>query len=68
VARYRIHQFDADDHVTNTDAIDCTSDDEALQIFRSFRTYDAHAVELWAGSRLIRRLFAASPSPQTSRV
>ncbi len=54
MTRYRIHQFDADDHVLATSTIDCADDNEALERFRHI-TCLGQAVELWEGRRLVDR-------------
>jgi hypothetical protein len=67
MARYRIHQFDIKDHVTNSDTIDCSNDEEALRLFASV-AIRSYAIELWMGRRLVRRHATAVPRKQTARM
>ena len=60
MTRYRIHQFDADDHVLVSSTIDCADDHEALELFRGVRCL-AQAVELWQGRRLVNRFHVVTP-------
>ena len=67
MARYRIHQFDAQDHVTNSDAVDCSNDEEALRLFANVPIRN-HAIELWLGRRLVQRHSTPAPRKQIVRM
>jgi hypothetical protein len=51
---YRLHFLQPDNSVGSTTAFDCDSDEEALaQVARIFYL---HPMELWQGTRLVRRI------------
>ena len=62
MARYRIHQFDANGSVVATDVVDCDDDDAAIRALVALDNpgdaagnAPAHAMEIWLGDRCVKR-------------
>ncbi len=64
--RYRIYQFDLKGHVKAARIVDCTSDEEAVSASVPFQT--APSIEVWLGSRCIRRTSLRAIPRQASRM
>jgi hypothetical protein len=54
MALYRLHFLQPDNSVGSTTDFDCDSDAEALE--KVARIFYLHALELWQGTRLVRRI------------
>ena len=54
VAFYWVYFFDVDNHISHARDIECGGDEDAVA--RVGEMDRVHAVELWTGGRLVRRL------------
>ncbi len=62
IAQYRIHEFEAADHVVDSYSVMCRSDTAALAAAsKGAETDSVAAVEVWEGSRRIARLDPVTP-------
>jgi hypothetical protein len=52
--QYRVHFLQPDDSVSSTTDFDCDSDEEAVE--KVSRIFYLHALELWQGTRLVKRI------------
>jgi hypothetical protein len=51
---YRAYTVGDDGHIIGFEPLVCASDDEAIE--KAKRLAEVHAVELWSGDRLVKRL------------
>jgi hypothetical protein len=54
MSQYRVHFLQPDNAVGSKTDLDCSSDQEAIE--KVSRIFYLHALELWQGTRLVKRI------------